>query len=541
MADRGPEARPGAPWLRRRGWPLLAVAGALVLVGFLAGLWRPSGPAPPPGHRRLAVLPFESLGSAPEQEVLSDGLTEELINQLARRYGGRLGVIARSSVMRFKGSGKSAPEIARELESDWVLEGSVRRSEGRVRITAHLVRAADATELWAGAWERPVADLLAWQREVGRAVAGALAVPLEPEIGDGPTVPAAVSPQAYEAYLKGLYLLRRPEGGGGVQAALDQLEEAVRRDPGFAAAHAALAQARLRRGGLPLEMAPGAEAAARRALELDPGNADAHLTLALTHLYVHYDWRRAEEHFLAALAASPGHADARHHYAGYLSALGRHGEALAQVVEARRLDPLSVLVQGDAAWYLFFARRYGEAVAQARETLSLEPHHSQTHRLLLAALSAQGEETEALDHARSLAAATLPGGDTAGATGSFPDLGAFWRWQLAVLEEQSRRRHVPPSELALAHLALGETDRALALLADSCRQHCGLTMPFLAVDPRLDPVRSDPRFQELLDCIGLPVQAPARAAVLLPRQPAVQVQVGRDALHRREHVAGVIP
>jgi TolB-like protein/Tfp pilus assembly protein PilF len=455
----------------------------------------------------LAVLPFENMSRDPDQEYLSDGLTEEMITELARLGPDRLGVIARTSVGAYKGTRKSAEEIGRELGVAYLLEGSVRRSGDRVKVTAQLIAVADQTHLWAESYERQTADVLALQGDLAGRIVRSLADRL---VSASPAAAPETNPAAYEAYLKGRYLLSRRSAFGldedGPGKSVAYFEQAIAADPRLAPAHAGLASAYValsEEGRLaPPEAFAKARAAAERALTLDERSAEAHAALAVTRMYYDWDWAGAGESFARALALDPGRAAIHHAHAGFLSAQGRHPEALAAIERARVLDPLSAAVNGDVGWYLYFARRYDDAIAQYRRALELEPQLSWVHAFLMDAYVQKGLFAEA--KAEGLLALRADPAQTgiAAMEGLEPRAAVRFYVDRAVLSMQ-RNPH-PPAAFIAARLAQeGREDEALAWLERAADLRSRWLVSLVLVEPRFDTIRSNPRFEAVLRRVGL--------------------------------------
>ena len=510
-------ALPTASPVRRRPAFRYGAAGvlALVVAAVAAGAWLAGrersrlGVKPPNRRLLLAVLPFENMSSDPEQEYFSEGLTEEMITGLARLGPGRLGVIARTSSSVYKGTRKPVDQIGRELGVDYLLEGSVRRSGDRVRVTAQLIQVKDQTHLWAEAYERRVADVLSLQDELAARIVGSLQARLTA------TAPAAAlggrSPAAYEAYLKGRYHLSQRNAIGinedGPGKSIAYFQEAIGQDQGFAAAHAGLAsayEALSEQGRLtPQEAFPKVRAAAERAIALDEGTAEAHTALAVTRMYFDWDWPRAGASFARALELDPGRAPTLHAYAGFLSAQGRHAEALAAIDRARVLDPLSAAVNGDLGWYLYFARRYDDAIAQYQKALELEPALAWVYPFLFDAYVQKGALAEA--KAQGLAALRRDKVPTAlyqemQRTDGPAAVQLYVRGAIANI----RKMKPPPAEFLAARLAqAGHRDEALAWLEKGADDRSRWLVSLVLVEPRFDTIRADPRFQAVLRRVGL--------------------------------------
>jgi serine/threonine protein kinase/TolB-like protein/Flp pilus assembly protein TadD len=496
----------GARWRRR-----VALA-ALGLVLLLAGLgwrlgWLPPGPHP--GQiQSLAVLPLENLSHDPEQEYFADGMTDELITDLA--HIGVLRVISRTSVMHYKGSKKTLPEIARELKVDAVVEGSVERSEDRVRIRAQLIHVADDRHLWAESYERDVRDVLALQDEVARTIANEIKVKLTLQEQAQLTSARPVNPQAHELYLKGRYYWnkRTPEA---LNKSLEYFRQAIDKDPSYALGYAGMADAYAMLGsgeyGIlpPKEAFPKAEAAAMKALELDSALAEPHATLGYSKDF-DWDWQGAEREFKQAINLNPGYTTAHHWYAIHLTGLGRNTEAIAEIRKAESLDPLSIIISADVAWVFYFARRYEQEGEQARKTLEMDPNFAIAHMYLSYSYLHMAKHKEAVAEMKK--AVDLSGG-------SLPMVGnlayiyalAGRRYEaikiLNDLKARSKREFVSPDVLAQIYTGLGDKDHATAWLEKGYEQRSDFT-GLLKVLPELDPLRSDPRFEALVRRVGLP-------------------------------------
>ncbi|MGH9369753.1 MAG: protein kinase domain-containing protein, partial [Thermoanaerobaculia bacterium] len=362
-------------WLALAGLPVILLAAAIGLnVGGLRD--RLSGKTGPPADFiKLAVLPFANLTGDEEQEYFSDGLTEETIAQLGRLHPQRLGVIARTSVMRYKKTEKPINQIGGELGVDYVLEGSARREGNRVRITAALIRVRDQTQVWAESYERELAGILSLQSDLARGVAGSLALKLLPAEQTRLSAARPVNPEAYEAYLKGLhhwYKLTPAE----IDAAMQYFELALKKDPNYALAYSGIAAIWVARNQMQLtppgEALPKAKAAARRALELDGTLAEAHHAMALAR-FQEWDWSGAGPEFQRSIELNPSDPDVRAFYSHYLLIMRRPDEAMRQIERALDLDPFSALFRSLYAIDLMFVGRHDDAIVEARKALSTQP------------------------------------------------------------------------------------------------------------------------------------------------------------------------
>ncbi len=509
----GPIAAPPVASRQGRSAGAWAAAGAGGLVILLAAfvLLRPVRAPEPPSRAMLAVLPFENLSPDPSHEFFSDGLTEEMITQLARLQPERLGVIARTSANVYKKAAKPVDEIGRELGVDYVIEGSVRREGDRLKVTAQLIRVKDQTHLWAESYERRLADSLAIQDDLARRIVGALQQRLLTPTPAVPSRGGAPSPGAYDAYLKGRYRLavRRPPSTGSpaLRESVAAFEEAVRLDPGYAAAWAGLASAFValvdEDARSPEEGFPPARSAARKALGLDEGLAEAHVALATIALYYDWDWNAAGQHFARALAVDPGRATSHHAFAGFLSAQGRHEEAIAAMETARRLDPLSAAVNGDVGWYFYMARRYDEAIACYRRTLDLEPRLRWVQAFLVDAYARAGRWSEARQEAlRAMRDGGAPADDLERVSRGGAREGVREFWKLAA--RRGETSNPPDAEfIALRYAQLEDEERALDWLTRAVDTRARWVVALLSTDPWLDPLRSDQRFLALRRKVGL--------------------------------------
>jgi TolB-like protein/Flp pilus assembly protein TadD/predicted Ser/Thr protein kinase len=463
----------------------------------------------------LAVLPLENLSGDSQEEYFAEGMTDELITRLAKI--GSLRVISRTSVMRYKGTNKPLPEIARELKVDGVIEGSVLRSGSRVRITAQLIHAATDQHVWAESYERDLRDVLALQDEVAQAIASAIKVKLTPQEQGQLASARPVNPEAYEPYLKGRYYWnkRTPET---LKKSLEYFQQAIEKDPAYSLAYAGLADsyAMLGAGSYqvlpPKEAYPKAEAAATKALELDSTLAEAHASLAWSKMQFDWDWQGAEREFKQATQLNPGYANAHHWYALYLTITGRHAEALAEDRKAESLDPLSLIISTDVATEaLVPTGRYDEAMKQCRKALEMDPHFAEAHSCLADSYEGKGMYQEA--NAEFQKAFELSGGNLVylsrvGYTYALAGRRGDAIKILNGLKARSKRQFVWPDLLAYIYAALGEKDQAFTWLEKSYDERCVHLLidpvPHVRIRALWDPLRPDPRFQDLLRRMNFP-------------------------------------
>jgi TolB-like protein/Tfp pilus assembly protein PilF len=458
-----------------------------------------------PPVRSLAVLPLQNLTGNPENEYLTDGMTDELITDLAKLDAVR--VISHISVMRFKGTQKPLAEIARELNVDAIVEGTVQNTNGRIHVSVQLVQAQPEKHLWAESYNRSLGDIVALQEELTREIAGAIRISITPQNQARLSRAHNISPGAYESYLKGRYFWNR-RTAEDFKRAIDQFQQAIARDSGYAEAYAGLADSYLLLGGYYVapqsESIPKARAAAQTALKLDSALAEAHASLGLIAMNYDWNWAESERQYRQAIALNPNYATAHHWYAEYLAAMGRSNEALAEIQAAETLDPLSSIISSDRGKYLYLGRHYDMAIAQCRATLEMDPNFVIVHNWLAQAEMGKGmfgESIAELDKVRdrddSLHSSALLVYAYA-ATGRKMDATRI----LSDLQRLSERQHVDASHMVISYLGVGDKERALSWLEKAYAEH-SVALTSLKVHPMYDPLRSDPRFTDLMHRVGL--------------------------------------
>jgi len=453
--------------------------------------------------RSLAVLPLENMSRDPEQEYFADGMTDELTTELA--HISALRVVSRTSAMGYKRTTKTLPQIARELRVDGVIEGSVLRSDGFVRITTQLVQAQADKELWAHSYQRELKDVLQLQAELAHDIAEQIKIEITPQEQQRFAATRTVDPGSHEAYLKGLYHWNKGTEEH-YREARKYLEEAIALDPNYAPAYAGLADYFWATDELPPRVAmPRARENVLRALALDDGLADAHKTLATIKFYGDWDWVGAEKEFQRALALNPSYSEGHRMYSVYLSALGRSEDAFGEIQTAQRLDPLSLTTTVTAGWIAYYARQYDRAVQQCRGVLELDPNWSQAHECLGDTYAAKGNFPQAIAECQQAAAGA--GDDPLRLTGlgrSYALAGrkADARRILAELNKASKTEYIAPYFFASIEGALGEKDRAFAWLEKGFNGRDPY-LTRLRVDVAVDPLRLDARFDKLLRRVGL--------------------------------------
>src|SRR5215207_4367616 len=494
--------------LRRKGLrvPALLITASLVGVAVAAYLW--SG-RPDPASRltSLAVLPFKPLAASDRDESLELGMADTLIARLGN--SGDVTVRPISSVRRFGGLEQDPVAAGKELHVDAVLDGSIQRAGDRIRMTVRLVSVPDRKTLWAESFDERFTDIFAVQDAVSRRVAEALALKLGGEKAGRLTRHYTEDPEAYLLYLKGQYFWNKftPEGA---RTAVEYYNQALARDPGYGLAYAGLAATHSVMGVNgwlpPKDTFPKAQAAAKRALEIDGGLAEAHVALAATEMFYEWEWAAAERELRRAIDLSPDAPDARRLYSYFLTARGRFDEAVAQAeLNQRRLDPLSPVSYADLVRALYFARRYDEAVEANRKAREMDPNFAIAHLVAGAAYEQKGKYEEAIAELRQ--ADNVPGGSAEALAALGHALAASGRRTeaLRTLEELKRMsevRYVSPLDFAILFAGLGDKGRALEQLQRAADDKVGWLIN-LGVEPRFDTLRSEPRYVELLRRMGL--------------------------------------
>ena len=488
---------------------------------FIAPLLGPDGetPAQPrvlPEKVRLAILPLENLSGAPSEEYFVDGMTEELITQLGGLCPERLGVVARTTAMKYKEVRKGVDEIGRDLGVDYILEGTVRREENRVRVSAQLIQVRDQAHLWAASYDRELSGVLALQSEVARAIANEIQLKLTPQQDARLASARPVSAEAYEAYLRGRHYWNR-RTPGDLEKAIQHFREATTLAPDYGPAYAGMSDAytflpavagRFATSPVvaasPNEIYSLARQAALRALEIDDTLAEAHTSLGAVKAYFDWDWCGAEAEFRRGIELSPHSSEAHRQYGWYLSVVGRHDRAIAEAELARELDPLSLNANNDLGVAYCFARLHDRAIEQLHKALELDPEFFRCHLFLAASYMAKRMYEEAL--AEFQAARAVP---EVMATG-LALAGRKARARKAIAEAtRTRGSNLHCVFVAMALEALNERDRAFEWLEKAYHDR-QWHMTWLKTFPPFDPLRSDPRFQELLRRTDFPPLKPVR-------------------------------
>ena len=456
------------------------------------------------GIHSLAVLPLENLSGDPQQQYFADGMTEELTTELSQV--GSLRVVSRTSAMRYKGTQKSVPEIARELNVDAVVEGSVEREGDRVRITAQLIQGSTDTHLWAKGYERDLRDSLRLQDEVAQAIVNEIQLKLTPQEQARFVRNEAIDPEAQENYLRGLFHLNL-RNGPDERIAINLFQAAVQKDPSFAAAYAALADAYraliFNSNAAPADVLPQSEAAAKRAIEIDAQLAEAHSALAANLTDYNWDWEGAEKEFEIAIRLNPNSSYVRSTYAHFLRQAGKIEESIREGRRAIELDPVSAMGNFILSQSLYEARRYDEAISQLHKALDLEPRFWPAHVYLGKALTEQGHYQEAIEELKKAGDFTSEPLATIGYVYGRMGRAADARKVIADLQAQLKNGYVAPTNFASVYIGLGDKDEALAWLEKGYQQH-DFWITFLKGEPIFDSLRSDPRFQDLVRRVNFP-------------------------------------
>jgi len=481
----------------------------LVLIAVFGSRWHPrlSHQTIPATIASLAVLPLENLSGDPEQEYFAEGMTEALITDLSKISA--LRVISRTSVMQYAGKRKPLPQIARELNVDGIVEGSVQRSGDRVRITAQLIYARTDTQLWGESYDRDLRDLLPLEDDVARAIAREIKIKVTPQeqILLASTLP--VTPEAHELYLKGRYYWnkRTPEA---LEKGLEYFKQATVKDPGYASAYAGIADSYVllvNLGVLESQVAvPEAMAAAKKAIDLDDHLAEAHASLGIAFRFDHLNWQGAEKELRRAIELDPNYASAYQWYASTQALIGRREELVENARRAQELDPLSPIINASLGHAYYLARQYDEAILQCQKTLEMAPDFAVAHLFLGMAETQKGRYQEGIAEVQkavnlSKKAPVMPAmlGYAYAAAGERQEALKI----LKDLLEPSQRKFVSSGDIAIIYAGLGRRDEAFKSL-DLAYAQGSLWAIYLKLDPKLDGLRSDERFSAFIQRVGLP-------------------------------------
>ncbi len=502
---------------RVSGTEILILALLLALGGGF--LWRFAGAAREPvvrpatvvpaakaaiPEKSIAVLPFDNLSRDPDNAYFAEGVQDEILTRLAKVAD--LKVISRTSTQRFKSAPENLPEIARQLGVATILEGSVQKANDQVRVNVQLIHAASDAHLWADIFDRKLTDIFAVESEIAQTIAERLQAELTGSekilLAKKPTA----NPEAYELYLKGRFFWNK-RTAADLRKSIDYFRQAIAKDPDYALAYAALAQAWIllpaHNAAAPKDCAPPAEEAIRRALALDETSSDAHAALGELRAAFQFDFAGATAELGRAIQLNPNDATARHWSGMNMGSLGNIAGEVAQMQRAAALDPLSLIINTNLGRALIHARRFDEAIVQLHKTIEMAPGFSYAHRTLGLALELQGKSAEAM--AEYEKAVSL--GEDVPAPAMLGHLyGILGREEEATkilrqLQAESERRYVDPFWLAIVYVGLGDREHALAALEQGYAGRSGDELSFLRVDAFFDPLCDDPRFQALAEKI----------------------------------------
>jgi TolB-like protein/Flp pilus assembly protein TadD len=459
------------------------------------------------GKVMIAVLPFDNLSDEPGQEYLSQGLTEEMISQLSVLSPQNLGVVGRQSALQFGKSTASAKQIGQTLKVDYLLDGSVRLANNRVKITAELIDVRTEQQLWSRSYERNLEDVLALENEVAQQIASEIRIQLSPSEKARLAAPRPVVPDAFQAYLKGRYAMSRRDLEG-MQKSIQFFQQAIALDPKYALAFTGLADTYNLLAFYsvmpPRDVYPKSKDAAQKALALDDSLAEAHAALADVSLHFDYDWKRAENHFLEAIRRNPNYPTAQQWYAAMLALEGRSEESRRHMELALRLDPVSAPISTDLALVDFYAGNFDAAIEKCRRSMEIEPNYHMAHFWLARAYlqkkmvnEAKQEFQKAIElQPNNLLAVSLLGhamavsGDRAGALAT-----------IRKFETESRKRYIAPTLIALVYAGLDDKERTFEWAEKAYRKRDPL-LTRLKADPILSNLRQDPHFQDLVKRVG---------------------------------------
>ena len=490
---------------RNRVWIyVVIIAGALSVGLFFLGRYTASNVANLPA-KSIAVLPFENLSRDPDNAYFTEGIQDEILARLAKIAD--LKVISRTSTQRYKSSPDDLPQIAKQLGVSNILEGSVQKTADRVRVTVQLIHAATDAHLWGETYDRSLTDVFAAESDIAKAIADTLRAKLTGSEQNALAARPTENTEAHQLYLRGRYFWNK-RTGADLKKSIDYFNQAIGKDPNYALAYAGLADAYVLLPAYaeasPKDSLPQAKEAAAKALELDSTLGEAHATLANALVAYDLNFAEANREFRRAIELNPNYATAHQWYAeSGLAPLGQFDEAIAEARRALELDPLSLVINADLGTTLTSARRYDEAIEQLRKTVEMDPGFYYAHWTLGNALELKGRNEEAIVEYKKAIALNddpLPPallGHLYAKIGRKDEALAILK-QLRELRESSKQRYVSPYNLALIHIGLGQKDEAIQLLEETYEERDGYNIAFLKVEPLLDPLRGDPRFEALV-------------------------------------------
>jgi eukaryotic-like serine/threonine-protein kinase len=493
----------------RKAFYIKAGIGILIFLVILGALFFIVPRTPGTEIRSIAVLPLANLSGDPEQEYFSDGMTEALISDLARISA--LRVISRTSVMQYKGTHKSMPEIARELNVDAVIEGSVMRSGQQIRITAQLIEARSDKHVWASRYTRELSDILMLQSDVARAIADEIKIQITPHEWSVLTDVGQVNPDAYETTLKGRYFWNRRTPESLIRA-IEFYQQAVTIDPNYAEAYRGLGASYAVLGVFfadPREVFPKAVANMEKALELDANVIGGNLGLGVYHMNYMWDRQAAERFIDRAVELHPGFDHVYNVRGMYLASVGRGEEAIGEFQKALRLDPLSLTINGDFGWAYYTLHRFEQAIMQCQKILEMDPDFLISYHIIAASYSQLGEYDKAIELLKSIinnrngtlvsapAVLVTELGYALAKSGNTEDA----REIIRMLEERTSNEYIDPYLVSLVYVALAEHNDAFIWLEKAVEARSS-RMPWLDVEPKFDSIRTDPRFVTFREKVG---------------------------------------
>jgi len=504
------DTMPAVAGQKKHVWIYVVVIAGLLSIGlfFLGRYSAGNKTASTAGisNKSIAVLPFDNLSRDPDNAYFAEGVQDEILTRLAKVAD--LKVISRTSTQHFKSAPDNLPQIAKQLGVAHILEGSVQKSGEQVRVNVQLINALTDAHLWGDTYDRKLTDIFAVESEIAKTIAETLQARLTGSEKTLITKTPTVNPEAYELYLKGRFFWNKRTGADLLKS-IDYFKQAVEKDQKYALAYAGLADAYVLLppygAASPSESFPQAEAAARKALELDDTLAEAHTSLGQVLLFYDLDFAGSTMEFERALSLDPNYATAHHWYGGGgpLLALGQFDRAIKEGKRAVELDPLSLINNADLGWLYFNARRYNEAEAQARKTLEMDSHFYLAHYYLGEVLQLKGQLTEAIAEYKKAAELDDDPFVLGLLAQAYAKLGQRDEAlkMLGQLQELATRRYVTSYSFALVHIALGEKDKAIDWLERAYRDRAGPDIALIKVDPFLDPLRGHPRFEALVQKI----------------------------------------
>jgi TolB-like protein/Flp pilus assembly protein TadD len=450
------------------------------------------------------VLPLTNLSADPNQQYLVDGMTEELTSEISQLHS--LRVISRTSTMQYRDTHKEAPQIAKELHAEGLIAGSILQVNDRVRVTVRLIHGPSDSHIWSKSYERDLRDVIAMQHGIASDIAREVRISLDPQEQAHLARAREVIPEVHEAYLRGRFHLQNGSKAS-IDHALDYFRQAIQKDVEYAPAYAGVADAYTAMRSIyaaPSEVMPKAKAAALKAVALDGTLPEAHVSLGGVLMFYDFDWPNAEREFQRALDIKPSYAEAHDYYAMFLVANQRFQAAVDHILRARQLDPVSGLIAADAAWVFYLKRDYDQLLEQAKAAVELAPNYWLGHLQLGLAYEMKGDFAGALQELEEARRMDDNSAVLEMLAGTYAAAGrpAEARKITEDMVKLSTKRYVCAYEVATTYVGLRDRESAFLWLRKSLDEHADCS-PWIAADPKLDPLRGDPRFQDLLRRLGL--------------------------------------